>query len=141
LVALSLNFDPKFVDDPRFITPALAYFSRERLVAAKRKFVRLITIADGKVARLPPLASTQARIGEFAKWAKSVEWEIPPELEARATEGEDAELDEKPLEDSERKTLLKLVLGMAMMGYAYDPTKQGQKAIAEICEDLESLRV
>lgn len=47
--------------------------------------------------------------------------------------------DQKPLSTTERNSLLKLVIGMAMKGYGYDPAKGKNKAVAEIAGDLSAL--
>jgi hypothetical protein len=41
----------------------------------------------------------------------------------------------------ERESLLKLVIGMAIVGYKYDPAKQRNAAISEIAGDLQTLGV
>jgi hypothetical protein len=48
---------------------------------------------------------------------------------------------EKPLLATERKNLLKLVIGMAMGGYAYNPSASKNDAIAEIVRDLDLFNV
>ena len=45
----------------------------------------------------------------------------------------------KPLTTSERDSLLKLVIGMAMKGYSYDPTAKKNSAVADIAADLALL--
>lgn len=46
---------------------------------------------------------------------------------------------EKPLRNRERDTLLKLVIGMAIKGYSYEPTASKNTAIQEIADDLADL--
>lgn len=46
---------------------------------------------------------------------------------------------EKPLTNIERDSLLKLVIGMAMKGYSYDPTAKKNSAVADIVADLALL--
>ncbi len=46
---------------------------------------------------------------------------------------------EKPLPTTERNYLLKLVIGMAMKGYTYDPSAAKSTAIKEIADDLNYL--
>lgn len=48
---------------------------------------------------------------------------------------------EKSLSTRERDTLLKLVLGMAIGGYRYDPKKARNNAIGDIEKDLQSLGI
>lgn len=45
----------------------------------------------------------------------------------------------KPLTTIERDSLLKLVIGMAIKGYSYDPTAKKNSAVAEIAADLTLL--
>ncbi|MHB8165291.1 MAG: hypothetical protein ACYDDT_00710 [Sulfuricella sp.] len=45
----------------------------------------------------------------------------------------------KPLTTSERDSLLKLVIGMAMKGYSYDPNAKKNSAVADIAADLALL--
>ena len=46
---------------------------------------------------------------------------------------------DKPLTNIERDSLLKLVIGMAMKGYSYDPTAKKNSAVADITADLALL--
>lgn len=46
---------------------------------------------------------------------------------------------DKPLTTTERNTLLKLVIGMAMKGYSYDPAASKSTAVKEIADDLAKL--
>ena len=46
---------------------------------------------------------------------------------------------DKPLTNIERDSLLKLVIGMAIQGYNYDPTAKKNSAVAEIAADLSLL--
>ena len=48
---------------------------------------------------------------------------------------------EKPLSTSERNTLLKLVIGMAIKGYSHDPASLKSRATKEIADDLASLEI
>lgn len=59
------------------------------------------------------------------------------EFESRISESEG--VIEKPLTASERESLLKLVIGMAMKGYSYDPTAKKNSAVADIAADLALL--
>lgn len=47
----------------------------------------------------------------------------------------------KPLHTKERESLLKMVIGMAIKGYAYEPKKTRNSAIPEIANDLELLGI
>ncbi len=48
---------------------------------------------------------------------------------------------EKPLSSRERESLLKLVIGMAIRGYSYDPVALKSAASKEITDDLASLGI
>ena len=50
-----------------------------------------------------------------------------------------ASVDEKPLHTKERESLLKLVIGMAVKGYAYDPSATKSDKPQEIADDLANL--
>jgi hypothetical protein len=54
---------------------------------------------------------------------------------------ENADLEVKPLHTKEKETLLKLVIGMAVSGYRYDPKANRNDAVPEIVHDLESLGI
>ena len=48
---------------------------------------------------------------------------------------------EKPLGSRERETLLKLLIGMAIVGYRYDPAAAKSTALKDIADDLASLGI
>ena len=48
----------------------------------------------------------------------------------------DAATEKKEIGTRERDTLLKLVIGMAVAGYKYDPTVSRSKVTSEIADDL-----
>jgi hypothetical protein len=48
---------------------------------------------------------------------------------------------EKPISLRERESLLKLIIGMAIAGYKYDPKISRNMATAEIASDLENLGI
>ncbi len=48
---------------------------------------------------------------------------------------------ERPLSTTENNTLLKLVIGMAMKGYAYDPAASKSAVPKEIADDLATLGI
>jgi hypothetical protein len=53
--------------------------------------------------------------------------------------GSCGEVQEKPFTTSERDSLLKLVIGMAVKGYSYDPSAKKNTAVADISTDLVGL--
>ena len=48
---------------------------------------------------------------------------------------------DKPLMTKERESLYKLIIGMAVAGYKYDPTAARNDAVGDIYNDLEELGV
>jgi hypothetical protein len=48
---------------------------------------------------------------------------------------------EKPLGETEKKSLLRMVIGMAICGYKYDPSKLKNEATSEIRCDLDSVGI
>jgi hypothetical protein len=63
-------------------------------------------------------------------------WQSPP---VRAVNRSPANLDEKPLHTKERESLLKMVIGMAMKGYSYDPSTARSDVPGQIVSDLAEL--
>ena len=60
---------------------------------------------------------------------------------ARTQDGNTTEAKEKPLTTRERDTLLKLVIGMAVKGYSYDPAALKSPIPKEIANDLAHLGI
>ncbi|MCB1839518.1 MAG: hypothetical protein H6858_04780 [Rhodospirillales bacterium] len=86
----------------------------------------------------------------FIQWADTHGVAIPKELRASVEETEHKRretLDEakdstqKPLHTTERETLLKIIAGLAIAAYRYDPKKGKNEAIIEIKQDLRKLGV
>ena len=48
---------------------------------------------------------------------------------------------EKPLGTTERQTLLRLVIGMAVQGYRFDPLAKRNTAVSEIADDLAAVGI
>lgn len=57
-------------------------------------------------------------------------------FDAWAKQFDDSPVLDKPLGTRERDTLLKLVIGMAMGGYSYDPNQTKSDVLREIVDDL-----
>lgn len=102
--------------------------------------------------------------GLFLAWAKRNEFDYPPELEVQIIarghqiadwkskydelkEQFDKErlalqsTKEKPLGPKERQSALKLIIGMAMSGYGYDPLDKRSPKVREIANDLSLLGI
>jgi hypothetical protein len=81
------------------------------------------------------------RLRQFAEWAISLGWQVPPEFEALAPQPSAAVATgisgtEKPLEGKGRASALKLILGMAIGGYGYDPRAGRGPIPKQIADDL-----
>ena len=63
-------------------------------------------------------------------------WQSPPVGKVKHSP---TDLDEKPLHTKEQESLLKLVIGMAIKGYRYDPSAGRSGVTAEIVSDLAEL--
>ncbi len=160
-VALSLGIEPKEVDiDPNgWMTGHLIFNEFEefndRIFVAGRQ-VETSSGFDVKSRVLDDPSNCTVDLGEFAAWALSIEWDIPPEFEAMSSRDEgkatrtvaaspsptakkkqEAGAAENSLGTRERGTLLKLVLGMALAGYAYDPRAPRSPVAKEIADDLQ----
>jgi hypothetical protein len=48
---------------------------------------------------------------------------------------------EKPIRANVERSMLQLIIGMAMAGYGYDPAAKKNPAVAEIAKDLERLGI
>jgi hypothetical protein len=78
-------------------------------------------------------------LGEFASWTISIGWKVPAEFAALATPTKSdsrAAVDPDALEGKGRSSALKLILGLALGGYGYDPTAAKSGKVKEICDDL-----
>jgi hypothetical protein len=96
---------------------------------------------------------TKISLPLFGDWASGLGWQLPTRfpqtLQPAAQQLGNAhrvtdELNptaEKGLSKRERDTLLKLVIGMAIEGYCYDPTATRNEAPAEISGDLAKLGI
>jgi hypothetical protein len=90
---------------------------------------------------------------DFLDWAKRTEVEYPRELEEHLrrrpdvatntvrAEGRPEAADEKPLSTRERDTLLKLVIGMAVKKYKFDPQANRGTAVPAIVDDLNCIGI
>jgi len=81
----------------------------------------------------------RGRLHEFASWAGKHGWSMPKELAALVVV--EPEPREEQLGEKERLTFLKLVLGMAVAGYEYDPKSKRSDTVAKICQDLDTLKI
>lgn len=88
---------------------------------------------------------------EIIEWALHVNIDLPKALvdavraqgrtliEERARKGLAQQIDEKPLGERERNTLLRIIIGMAIGGYGYDPDAKRSDVPKSIADDLCAL--
>jgi len=93
--------------------------------------------------RYPSEPHSELRLDKFAAWVKSFGWTMPHELAELAGSAEPvpAEATQTELRPRERDTLLRLIIGMAVAGYRYDPAAQRSKVPSEIAADLEKIGI
>jgi hypothetical protein len=81
-----------------------------------------------------PASSAEILLPAFVTWAVNVGWDLPPELAVLAPK----EPPPKPeVSTRERDTLLKLIWGMAVGAYKYDPNAAKSDCPREIVEDCD----
>lgn len=146
-VALSLNRDPRSINvhpqswmADRFIFEESKPFT-DRLMIAERNLT-----ASGAGLRARSLvigapSQCSVSLAEFAAWALSLPWDIPPELERIAAShsmsvSDDVAVTESPITTRERNTLLTIIA--ALCDYSgIDPAGKGTaNQIAKMTETL-----
>lgn len=98
-------------------------------------------LSGGETAALSELPSSALLVVSTHELKKFLN-EIPTESSdpaALTTDTNAQKFPNKPLGTKERDTLLKIILGMAIKGYAYDPNAKRSSAAKEISDDLLSL--
>lgn len=145
-VALSLGIEPDQVriSGTSWMGEGLAFREEkeldERLFVAKRNLTSGGALEPTSIAMGDP-ARSMVRLRQFADWVLTLGWPVPPEFVDLATPlselvAKDNSGTEKPLEGKGRASALKLILGMAIGGYGYDP-KAGRGPIPkQIADDL-----
>jgi hypothetical protein len=86
----------------------------------------------------------EIRPSEFAAWARGLGWSLPPELEALAKPSTPKPAPAPTMPDlstAEKNSLLKLVIGMAVRGYSFDPAAAKSPVPNEIATDLDQLGI
>lgn len=78
---------------------------------------------------------------ETAKLLTSNEKQLKAVCQLAASDATEVPANEKILSTRERDTLLKLVVGMAIQGYTFDPKASRSNVPAEIASDLEKLGI
>jgi hypothetical protein len=94
---------------------------------------------------------TEIRLTEFADWAIKTGLEIPSDMKLNAAGPNPKPEDilpppslvanDKFLGARERTNLLKVVFGLAIQGYGYDPSASRGSAVTEITSDLVKLGI
>jgi hypothetical protein len=98
---------------------------------------RGISVADWRSLYEELAATLEKERGEWLALSRN-QSELIDQLHTRLAEMPPAQgLPEKPLGARERESLLKLVIGMAVGGYAYDPRSTRSAQYAAIADDLE----
>lgn len=146
IVALSLGKDPRVVSSDKFVHGtrgtefSAAYFTRLEIVGRNH-------LANQLGDSTPPI--------KVIEWANVIEFSFPTELieavrlvdqrrrgKTRPTKSAlriaspDTQ-DEKRISEHERKSLLKMVIGMAVAKYDYDPDRKRNSAAGQISNDLQ----
>lgn len=128
---------PKFDDEENY---------RKRLILLKDYLSNREHFSAGKInMNNPNLCGV--RLSEFAAWALFIEYQIPDELAAIAQppkiqnppESQKAvisRVEEKGLTTTERNTLFKIILGMAIDSYGYDYKALRSDAPKKIMDDI-----
>lgn len=145
-VSLSLGMEP----EPVHTSPISWYGEElvfkdpkelnERLFVAARNLTSGGSLEPTSIVMGDP-ARSMVRLRQFAAWVLSLGWPVPPEFAAlaphpRAEGAADTSGPEKPLEGKGRASALKLILGMAIGGYGYDPKATRSPIPKEIADDL-----
>lgn len=135
--ALSLRVPPEFV--------SIDHDVRQLPHEIRRQFERRLTFAERAYSKRQLLFTPTPR--EFLDWAASVGFPFSEAWEAAVPDEvseDEAQVDVEPSAEPttrERSSLLKLVIGMAVIGYKYDPERDRNEAIKEIADDLDSLGI
>lgn len=146
-VALSLNIEPRETltnrdawmggssDFPHDEGPD--FDDRLEVLRRNMSTFELVTINMGR----PDYC--EIRPGEFVAFAKKLGWTLPPELAdvSQPPAAAKPAADPPDLSTLERNSLLKLVIGMAIHGYGFDPNAGKGSAPPEIAADLEKLGI
>ncbi len=89
---------------------------------------------DFEKQRDAPFYASRVKPKDFVEWAKTLPIKFPM-LDTFE------EKNPKSLSDKERSSLLKMIIGMAIEGYRYDPTAKRGPTASEIASDLQLLGI
>lgn len=115
-----------------------------------QEFLDRLEIAKRTISRFKPLKPTfspgpihdywEVSVPAFGQWAKSIGWKLPEEFPCPEEKGKlPAERD--TLSERERSSLYKIIIGMAVRGYKYNPDAARNEAVTDIVKDLEAAGV
>lgn len=146
-VALSLNRDPRSIN----VHPQ-SWMGNDLIFEESRPFTDRLLIAErnltasGSGLRARSLVvgtrcQCSVSLAEFAAWALSLPWDIPPEMERMAASASmsvpgDVPVTESPVTARERNTLLTIIAALCEYS-GIDPTERGAASqIAKMTEKL-----
>jgi hypothetical protein len=145
--------------DPDEYAPAVGRRKGAKRAALLDLFLRRVHIAVGNLVprgKLPIADGaadgerTVVKVADFSTWAIGMGWKLPDEFPqpnaaaAYPVAPEELQIgggEDKPLGTTERNTLLKLVIGMAIKGYGYDPQAKRSDIPKSIENDLVQLGI
>ncbi len=145
-VALSLDIEPDKVRFNQYgwMGDGLAFKESkeldERIFVAKRNLTSGGSLRPTSITMGDP-ARSMVRLSQFAEWALSLGWRVPADLAGLASSPSvtvvtETSGTEKPLEGKGRASALKLILGLAIGGYGYNPQATRSTIPKEIADDL-----
>lgn len=109
------------------------------LAFAQTEAEKSIKVAKEEVEKIRQRAEAELNQKDYQIFGLTKERD---DLSARVTEAEiqlsKTETAQRPLKTRERDSLLKLVIGLAIGGYKYDPSAKRNNAIADIANDLDT---
>jgi hypothetical protein len=143
-VALSLDVEPKQFEAKAYALIQGQLYAGEWEEFRSRLFVATRNLHGALKAKSPIAGYPEecmVSLSELAAWAISVGWKIPGEFailaESQRTPTQRDDKREVPeLTTRERQTAHKLILGMAIGGYGYDPKAERSTIVTEIVGDL-----
>lgn len=145
-VALSLDIEPDQVDinEHGWMAGQIAFHEsamfKDRIFVAGRNLSSEGALEPTSIVMGDP-SRCAVRLRQFAEWALSLGWRVPPEFSALAPKPSETGATgvsgaEKPLEGKGRASALKLILGMAIGAYGYDPKAGRGPVPKQIADDL-----
>lgn len=150
-IALSLDIEPDPSDMGDDNWAASFKVSEESKEFRERLFVATRNLpSEGGLAftLIVPGEPSRSMVGlaQFAQWALSLGWKVPGEfadlgLRSIETRLRDKSDEERPLTGKGRATALKLILGLAINGYRYNPEAPRSPIPSEIAGDLQQLGI